>query len=168
MKDLVQTAAEPAASVGSVIDPAWQLVPKEPTYEMELAGEKYLANLEAQRIMAGADLGSEDYEPNAKDVYGAMLSASPTPPETQWQPIETAPKDCVAVFWLERADGVQEDWTPSQGYALCKKGGWTAVCKATHWMPLPPSPDDRTNDTVAQSESLKQTPSLSASGGENG
>jgi hypothetical protein len=139
----------------TVIDPAWQLVPKEPTFEMIKAGVQH----ELMGDMAGR--------------YKAMLSASPTPPEETWFSMDSAPHETAVLLYSPPVDGLHDakievGW--ASGGNVVKLPGtmgshsnrwWHG--SATHWMPLPPSPDDRTNDTVAQSESLKQPAALSPS-----
>lgn len=63
------TTPAPASSDG------WQIAPKEPTYEMQLAGEKLIAAAQAAMIETG-----EHEEPNADEIYRAMLAAAPIPP----------------------------------------------------------------------------------------
>lgn len=67
---------------------------------------------------------------------------------TQWQPIETAPKDEYVLLAFNELPypvvGNHEHWS-------YKGGGW----KATHWMRLPKLPRERALDElVAQSEAL--------------
>jgi hypothetical protein len=74
-KDLVQTAVQ---GNGSVIDPAWQLVPKEPTQEMMEAGVVTAMNVNSTTIgLPWTSLISLMMRAGFK----SMLSASPTPPE---------------------------------------------------------------------------------------
>ena len=58
-----------------------------------------------------------------------------------WHAIKLAPPDYVCLFWLEWADDVTAIWEPEH-YFIGKRGAWPAVCKATHWMPLPSEPND--------------------------
>jgi hypothetical protein len=59
---------------------------------------------------------------------------------SEWQPIETAPKDGTAVIVYCPAKGVHV------GNRRSDRVGWYSVrgaylCKPTHWMPLPPPPE---------------------------
>jgi hypothetical protein len=150
------------------------LVPKEPTFEMIKAGVQH----ELMGDMAGRYKAMLSASPTPPEVIA-------------WQPIETAPKDGTEVllgrlavdsddwdastlgWWIE----AEEDGPDSMGhnagfvdYAFStfhpsrdfgSESHRYEALKPTHWMPLPPPPDDRTNASVEQSESLKQTPSLS-------
>lgn len=72
---------------------------------------------------------------------------------SEWQPIETAPKDGTAVWAIE--DGAPHGltmphyvvvfWAPSARYSA--RGFWQCadralVAQPTHWMPLPDPPKD--------------------------
>ncbi len=72
-------------------------------------------------------------------------------PESQWQPIETAPKDQRAIFWVR--PGTEEDgdfYVYSSGKPIishCEafihvglSDTWSSLHVATHWMPLPAPP----------------------------
>jgi hypothetical protein len=131
-KDLVQTAVQ---GNGSVIDPAWQLVPKEPTQAMLEAAVRrqggwltaYVAPRESG-VPVDSDMSQEeaDYlnrqscEDAALD-YRAMLSASPTPPEETCAPI--------SYRWLLKEPVGAEDWHygdwPTADAA--KRFAWNAV-----------------------------------------
>lgn len=59
-------------------------------------------------------------------------------PESQWQPIETAPKDGSEFLswselsqWVTHWDEKSKIWKSGEGYGL----------KPTHWMPLPEPPE---------------------------
>jgi hypothetical protein len=58
--------------------------------------------------------------------------------ERQWMPIESAPKDGYALFWLVPLEpnvfGIDAIAHP------IKYGRWASVQKATHWMPIPNPP----------------------------
>lgn len=75
---------------------------------------------------------------------------------SEWQDIETAPKDGTAVLVYATRDG----WTDGARIVCARFGGlgprwsiygcgpigrseqWLDVCNPTHWMPLPPPPQD--------------------------
>lgn len=69
--------------------------------------------------------------------------------QSQWQPIESAPKDIVCDFWLEWADDTaplnpplgSSQWKHDQLFRG-KFGTWGSVYKATHWQPLPEGPKE--------------------------
>jgi hypothetical protein len=66
-----------------------------------------------------------------------------------WQPIETAPKDEEAMFWI-RPLTKAEAWCNTNGQPIFidsppelfvgKRGRWSSLWTATHWMPLPEGP----------------------------
>jgi hypothetical protein len=135
MKDLVHSTVAPAASVGSVIDPAWQLVPKEPTQAMLEAAVRrqggwltaYVAPRESG-VPVDSDMSQEDADDlnrqSCEDAaldYRAMLSASPTPPEETCAPI--------SYRWLLKEPVGAEDWHygdwPTADAA--KRFAWNAV-----------------------------------------
>lgn len=66
----------------------------------------------------------------------------------EWQPIETAPKDCQIL--LHKAGGdmhvgvwVQDPWTGDEAFAIADLGEQgRAIVKPTHWQPLPPPPSE--------------------------
>jgi hypothetical protein len=60
----------------------------------------------------------------------------------RWQSIETAPKDSIALYWLEWAKGCGGGQPISQSERVFKgkQGGWCSLYKATHWQPLPEPP----------------------------
>jgi hypothetical protein len=59
---------------------------------------------------------------------------------SEWQPIETAPKDIDLLlgWWREWPERV---WESSAGLAGSTKGGWLHG-QATHWMPMPTPPSE--------------------------
>ena len=108
------------------------------------------------------------------------LSASPPPPATAlaaWQDISTAPKDGTWVLCLAKRATVpviashqfstggigrwiDKDASDFSGHDDPSEA-WIEYWNSnsytpTHWMPLPPRPDDRTNASEAQSGSLNQ------------
>ena len=65
---------------------------------------------------------------------------------SNWQPIDTAPRRGEAFFWIvpKTADETYYDTSGKPILAnvqpfwkLCQFGWWSALMKATHWMPLP-------------------------------
>lgn len=69
---------------------------------------------------------------------------------SEWQPIETAPKDGTAILVWDGKLVYEAEWWDAW-YADSSKPGWMiANCdeeygfyvKATHWMPLPTPPTD--------------------------
>ena len=71
----------------------------------------------------------------------ALLLASAEPP--QWQPIETAPKDCELLLYGEYTSGakglVQGAW--NHGGAMFGPHWMGGIIRPTHWMPLPSPPE---------------------------
>lgn len=104
-------------------------------------------------------------------------NGSVTLPVCQWQPIETAPKDGTWVLCLAKRATVpviashqfstggigrwiDKDASDFSGHDDPSEA-WIEYWNSnsytpTHWMPLPPRPDDRTNASEAQSGSLNQ------------
>lgn len=115
-------------------DPNWQLVPKEPTEEMHGA-----ANREWDGRMSARSRG----------VWKAMLAAAPTPPQSNWQSIDSAPKDGTHVLValdeiVGEAQYYIEDGREHEGW-YWNDQHWTDAVggepfQPTHWMPLPPPP----------------------------
>jgi hypothetical protein len=76
--------------------------------------------------------------------------------KTQWQPIETAPRDGKAFFWIVPKTA-EETFQDTSGnlilskapphWELCYFRGWNSLSKATHWMPLP-EPPAKDNDNA--------------------
>lgn len=74
---------------------------------------------------------------------------------SNWQPIETAPKDWSdIILWCDNAD--DGDDVPHEGFFSCEDGGtgqWhfsygnQPPCEPTHWQPLPDPPDLHHPDT---------------------
>ena len=74
---------------------------------------------------------------------------------SEWQPIETAPKDVVALFWVRPGTAEDGEWfADTSGKPILSKGParifmgqrntWSSLTVATHWMPLPPPPKEPT------------------------
>lgn len=126
----------------------WQLVPKEPTETMGMAGSK-------------AWSAKEQNSPNTRwaaaviRVYRAMLASAPAPAQG-WRDIATAPKDRMFIWAVPRGNGY---W--GLGLAYPSKPGWSdaygsdAPKKATLWADLPPPPsqgEQGTTTTVARGD----------------
>jgi len=73
---------------------------------------------------------------NARAEVADPLLANPAVPEG-WQPIETAPENDHALFYVED-DGVYLDCLDRDGALLAASGDERIF--ATHWMPLPKPP----------------------------
>ena len=63
---------------------------------------------------------------------------------SEWQPIETAPKDCTQILGFENGDQAVIFWMQLD----VNVGRWAVACVhddqgfyPTHWMPLPPEPE---------------------------
>ena len=141
-----------AVSAPSALPVGWQLVPVEPTEEMQEAGY-------------GGDTGFDIYWGYAADgrpggpydVYGAMLSASPpstlqkvqiapqSEPVSGWRDIVTAPPYRVPVLLIAQYP-TKTGWTDIY-HGWRNAGGsnwerWPHDCQPTHWMPLPSPPSE--------------------------
>lgn len=129
--------ASPSAPVQAVPD-GWQWVPKEPTWEMQGAPE---VRIGAPCIGCGDTLvGPLD----CSEIYLAMLAAAPQPPvsASEWQPIETAPKDGTQILALTKGGdiyAVSYDDIFSAPWRLINEFGFNEHVM-THWMPLPQPP----------------------------
>ena len=101
----------------------------------------------------------------AADIIERLSRERGTVPEG-WQDISTAPKDgtWVVLFGPHSRHGVDAHiicrWDGD--YWQSSDDGYGAYIQATHWMPLPPRPGDRTDSGEAQDGSLNQT-SINAS-----
>lgn len=62
---------------------------------------------------------------------------------TDWQPIETAPKDGELLAWVRTAAGGRVatiEWCGGQWVESYDLAGWMPKYGPTHWMPLPEPP----------------------------
>ena len=60
---------------------------------------------------------------------------------SEWQPIETAPKDESIILVYSTEDGwAVATWNDGNWWT---DGGWSHY--PTHWMPLPPAPEQRSD-----------------------
>ena len=79
------------------------------------------------------------------------MTQRPQDERPRWQKIETAPKGQVALFWVV-SKSPEESYVDTSGNPIfgehepeircCKYGQWSSLSKATHWMPLPPAPQE--------------------------
>ena len=81
--------------------------------------------------------------------YNAALKAALAEPQG-WRPIETAPKDKVILLGLPLVGNIKErDRRVYEGRWHEEQSTWTSVngflllSVATHWMPLPPAPEEQ-------------------------
>lgn len=71
---------------------------------------------------------------------------------SDWKPIESAPKDVEAIFWI-RPGGPEDGpwWCDTSGNPIVAKdckprrhvglyGSWSSLMIGTHWHPLPAPP----------------------------
>lgn len=75
----------------------------------------------------------------------------------EWQPIETAPKNCNVLLYFPRHGAVRGSWNDGR-YAQTPKPYWshdrermfgtreTRNNQPTHWMPLPEAPKHYTKE----------------------
>jgi len=65
---------------------------------------------------------------------------------SEWQPIETAPRDGrdIQVYCKDTGEQFVAFWfSPRDCWCYAKwRDGGIVVCKPTHWMPLPEPPED--------------------------
>lgn len=95
---------------------------------------------------------SAEREPPHCSNCGCGLA--PEPP-AEWQPIETSPRDEEAMFWI-RPLTKDEAWCNTSGEPIVidsppelfvgKRGRWSSLWTATHWMPLPSGPSQPPRD----------------------
>ena len=107
----------------------WQLVPRSSTLEMD------------RELVWGGDSGEEKWT--------AALATAPQH-ESQWQPIETAPKDCNIIlfgrWWSDEQGWMKEPvigrWNQKTDgrWEFANAGGWWGI-RPTVWTPLPQHPD---------------------------
>lgn len=79
-----------------------------------------------------------------------LRAAVETLRQMQWRPIETAPKDGVSILILRNCCAFQARWRADLeawdilfgSLVLCGKRD-ERKAGITHWMPLPPSPEDK-------------------------
>lgn len=127
----------------------WQLVPKCADAKMVIAGRS--ADRAWQELPDGPD--------GLSFIYQHMIAAAPQH-ESQWQPIETAPKDCNIIlfgrWWSDEQGWMKEPvigrWNQKTDgrWEFANAGGWWGI-RPTVWTPLPQHPDtgETTSQTVA-------------------
>lgn len=73
---------------------------------------------------------------------------------TEWQPIETAPKDGTKVLLWEAGhapyvgsrDDQDDEWWTDEDWANDAARCFPPRCNPSHWMPLPPPPTNQKAD----------------------
>ena len=113
----------------------WQLVPKVATDEM-------------LRFICNCDITIPP-DSTFNEVYDYFLAAAPQH-ESQWQPIETAPKDCNIIlfgrWWSDEQGWMKEPvigrWNQKTDgrWEFANAGGWWGI-RPTVWTPLPQHPE---------------------------
>lgn len=91
----------------------------------------------------------EYFEVRAKGIRALLAAAlphAPSPP-TGWQDISTAPKDGVTLILFERFTDARGDEDEYRYLGRWDRDAWIddangEQCAPTHWMPLPPSPQE--------------------------
>lgn len=97
----------------------------------------------------------DDAAPTPRGSLPNSLGASPEPP-AEWQPIESAPKDDEAIFWIRPLTIDDSPWVNTSGEPIIidsppqhfvgKYGRWSSLWTATHWQPLPKAPSQPPRD----------------------
>jgi Protein of unknown function (DUF551) len=69
---------------------------------------------------------------------------------SEWRPIETAPRDGLALYWIRPRSTHDPHFVDTNGNpitgrsppraAILPHRGWSSLEIATHWMPLPEPP----------------------------
>lgn len=144
----ITSGAQQVAQTG--VPEGWKLVPIEPTISMLVSGfesepDEFFSS-PAEWAVYDAMSGCAQGHHRARLCWAAMLAASPAPTKqaTEWQPIETAPKDgtrilAVCMKTAERTirrmgHMAVTEWDDTWGEF--NHISWPA----THWMPLPAPP----------------------------
>lgn len=126
-------------------------IPTQPGVEVKPVG--YVSQKGLDYLMSGQINGAASVEPVKTRTATIPLYASPAPlpvgVASEWQPMDTAPKDgsrvlCWHPGWLAPESGcLYGMFWASNGYAA-DHGGWKY--QPTHWRPLPPPPAALTKD----------------------
>jgi hypothetical protein len=123
----------------------WKLVPEEPTEDMLIAGQ--------EEYVLGRKGAIEDCIESA-DIYKAMIESAPKH-DSEWMPIETAPKDGTRILlYRPLAEATHDEKIDIKRGTPINHGCWAETipsgsngvnytdgyCFATHWMHLPDAP----------------------------
>ncbi len=127
-----------AAPKAQAVPQGWQLVPVEPTTDMEDAAEK----AETRHQVEDRRRGGHDPQLAFRNVYRAMLAAAPQAPEASpWLPIDSCPMDTLVFLYgakrLDMAVGMRHS---RDGWVTDTSSEWASMYPPTHWMPLPAGP----------------------------
>ncbi len=128
-------------------DPKHKMVPVEADDEMQAVGRdeiaKWLPRGEVAKPVA-------DQWQIARDVWRVMAAASPSVPApaiSEWQPIETAPKDGTPILLAWGGKTRLGKWLDNSKSPIMPWAGWRTPSNETsprgepaHWMPLPAPP----------------------------